>query len=152
MISVAPKLFCKFRNRSAIPRKQVEAWVAEGIEYFGETDDVMPYVARADCIVLPSYREGISKILLEAAAMARPIVTTDVTGCRDVIDDGVSGYLCKARDAKDLAEKLERMLMLSAEERTEMGLKGREKMLREFDEQKVIRRYLEVIDAAARPC
>lgn len=134
-------------NRTAISREQVEEWVAEGaVEYLGETDNVIPYIANADCIVLPSYREGTSKVLLEAAAMARPIVTTDVTGCRETINDGETGYLCKVKDPADLANKLERMLTLSPERRAEMGRKGREKIQREFDEQIVIRRYLEVID------
>jgi len=134
-------------NRSAILREQVEGWVAEGaVEYLGETDNVVPYIANADCIVLPSYREGISRILLEASAMARPIVATDVTGCREVVDDCETGYLCKVKDPEDLADKLERMLSLSSEQRAEMGRKGREKMQLEFDEQIVIRRYLEVID------
>lgn len=133
-------------NRTAILREQVEEWVTEGVaEYLGETDNVVPYIANADCIVLPSYREGISRTLLEAAAMARPIVTTDVTGCREVVDDGETGYLCKVKDPADLANKLERILMLSSEQRAEMGRKGREKIQREFDEQIVIRRYLEVI-------
>lgn len=139
-------------NRTAILREQVEGWVAEGVvEYLGETDNVMPYIAAADCIVLPSYREGISRILLEASAMARPIVATDVTGCREVVDDGVSGYLCKVKDPMDLADKLECMLSQSREQRAEMGRKGREKMQREFDEQIVIRRYLEVINEIVNP-
>ncbi len=138
-------------NRTAILCEQVEGWVAEGVvEYLGETDNVAPYIANADCIVLPSYREGISRILLEASAMARPIVATDVTGCREVVDDGETGYLCKVKDPVDLADKLERMLSLSCEQRAEMGRKGREKMQHEFDEQIVIRRYLEVIDEIVR--
>ncbi|CAG0940069.1 partial galacturonosyltransferase, partial [Gallionellaceae bacterium] len=138
-------------NRTAILREQVESWVAEGVvEYLGETDNVAPYISNADCIVLPSYREGISRILLEASAMARPIVATDVTGCREVVDDGETGYLCKVKDPVDLADKLERMLSLSCEQRAEMGRKGREKMQHEFDEQIVIRRYLEVIDEIVR--
>jgi glycosyltransferase involved in cell wall biosynthesis len=134
-------------NRTAILREQMDRWVADGVvEYLGETDDVRPYIAHADCVVLPSYREGLSKTLLEAAAMARPIVATDVPGCREVFNDGVSGYLCKVKNIDDLANKLERMLMLSSEQRAEMGRKGRDKMQREFDEQIIIRRYLEVID------
>lgn len=134
-------------NRTAISREQMEMWRSEGsVEYLGETDDVRPYIAHADCVVLPSYREGLSRTLLEAAAMARPIVATDVPGCREVVDDGVSGYLCKVRNTDDLAEKLERMLMLSCAQRALMGRKGREKMEREFDEKIIIRRYLEVID------
>ena len=78
--------------------------------------------------------------------MARPIITTDAVGCREVVDDGVNGYLCKVRDAGDLATKMVQMLSLSQEQRTEMGLRGRAKMEAEFDEQIVIRKYLAAID------
>ncbi len=134
-------------NRTAISRHHMESWVAEGVvEYLGETDDVRPYIAHADCIVLPSYREGLSKTLLEAAAMSRPIVATDVPGCREVVDDGVSGYLCKVRDVSDLADKLESILLLSKQQRTDMGLMGRGKMQREFDAGIILHRYLNVVD------
>ncbi len=136
-------------NRTAISREQMAIWCSDGgVEYLGETDDVRPYIAHADCVVLPSYREGLSRTLLEAAAMARPIVATDVPGCREVIDDGQSGYLCKVRNVDDLASKLEHVLVQSDEQRAEMGRQGREKMRREFDEQIIVRRYLEVIDEA----
>lgn len=134
-------------NRTAILREQMDSWVAEGlVEYLGETEDVRPHIAQADCVVLPSYREGLSKTLLEAAAMARPILATDVPGCREVVDDGISGYLCKVKNKDDLANKLDRILLLSSEQRTEMGRKGREKMQREFDEKIIVQHYLEVID------
>ncbi len=134
-------------NRTAISRHQMESWVAEGVvEYLGETDDVRPYIAQADCIVLPSYREGLSKMLLEAAAMSRPIVASDVPGCREVVDDGVSGFLCKVRDVPDLADKLKSILLLSKQQRTHMGLMGRGKMQREFDAGIILQRYLNVVD------
>jgi glycosyltransferase involved in cell wall biosynthesis len=78
--------------------------------------------------------------------MARPIISTDTVGCREVVDDGVNGYLCKARDAGDLAVKMERMLSLSPEQRSEIGKRGRAKMEVEFDEQIVIGKYLSVIE------
>ena len=99
----------------------------------------------ADCVVLPSYREGTPRTLLEAAAMALPIITTNAVGCREVVDDGVNGYLCQVRDAKDLAYQMEQMRRLSSEQRTEMGLRGRAKMEAEFDEQIVIGKYLAAI-------
>jgi glycosyltransferase involved in cell wall biosynthesis len=77
--------------------------------------------------------------------MEKPIITTDNVGCRDVVDDGINGYLCKVRSSKDLAEKIERMLKLSVDERLEMGKRGREKMINEFDESIVINKYLEEI-------
>ena len=78
--------------------------------------------------------------------MARPIITTDAVGCREVVDDGVNGYLCKVRDAADLAQKMERMLALSPGQRLQMGQRGRAKMQAEFDEQIVIAKYLAAIE------
>jgi glycosyltransferase involved in cell wall biosynthesis len=138
--------FVDVQNPAAVSRAQMEAWVAPGyVKYLGVNDDVRPEIAAADCIVLPSYREGTPRTLLEAAAMGRPIITTDAVGCREVVDDGQNGYLCKVRDATDLAEKMERMLSLTLDQRQQMGLYGRLKMEREFDEQIVIKRYLDAI-------
>jgi glycosyltransferase involved in cell wall biosynthesis len=140
--------FLDVANPSAVSRLTVESWVEEGaVEYLGTTDDVRPYIAAADCVVLPSfYREGVPRSLLEAAAMARPIITTDATGCRDTVDDGVTGFLCKPRDAQNLADQMLKFLSLPAAERASMGARGREKMIREFDERIVIDRYVTVID------
>ena len=138
--------FLNIQNPAAISRSQMDAWLAEGVvRYLGVREDVRGEIAAADCIVLPSYREGLSHSLLESAAMGRPIITTDAVGCREVVDDGVNGFLCRVRDAEDLAKKMERMLALSREERSEMGRHGREKMEREFDERIVIDRYLDVL-------
>lgn len=138
--------FVDVPNPAAISRAQMDDWVVRGyVNYLGVSDDVRIEIAVADCIVLPSYREGTPRTLLEAAAMGRPIITTDAVGCREVVDDGRNGYLCKVRDAVDLAAKMERMLSLTKEQRCEMGLRGRQKMEAEFDEQFVIRKYLEAI-------
>ena len=137
------------KNPAAISREEMDDWVDEGIvNYLGESDDVRSQITAATCIVLPSYREGTPRSLLEAAAMGRPIITTDAVGCREVVDDGVNGYLCKVRDAADLAEKMERMLTLSHDQRAEMGKRGRAKMKAEFDEKIVIKKYLEAISTA----
>ncbi|MCX8114936.1 MAG: glycosyltransferase family 4 protein [Burkholderiaceae bacterium] len=138
--------FLDVANPSAVPRDTVTQWVDEGlVEYLGSTDDVRPFLARADCVVLPSYREGVPRALLEAAAMRRPIITTDAPGCRDVVDDGVTGFLCRPRDAGDLAQKMRRMLMMSAGERERMGGLGREKIESLFDERIVIDAYVRAI-------
>ena len=98
----------------------------------------------SSCIVLPSFHpEGISNVLLEAAACGRPIITTDRTGCRETVIHGVTGYLIKEKSSEDLIEKMEKFLDLSVEERQEMGLKGRKKMEAEFDRQIVVDKYLE---------
>jgi glycosyltransferase involved in cell wall biosynthesis len=133
-------------NPTAIREQEVEAWTKqEGIRYLGETDDVVPVIAQSDCVVLPSYREGLSRVLLEASSMARPLITTDVPGCRDVVDDGVNGYLCKPKDVQDLTVQMERMLQLSRDELQEMGKAGRRKIIEEFSEHLVIDKYLAVI-------
>ena len=138
--------FLDVQNPAAIPRQQMDAWVDEGIvQYYGATDDVRPHIAEADCIVLPSYREGTPRALLEAAAMGRPIITTNAVGCREVGDHGVNGFLCNVRDADDLAAQMERMLGLTHEERAKMGKMGREKVEKQFNEQIVIEKYIDII-------
>ena len=133
-------------NRSAISREQVDEWVVEGvIEYLGETDDVIPYIQAADCVVLPSYREGISRTLLEASASARPIVTTDTVGCKDVVNDGATGLLCRVSDSEDLAAKLLLMINMPREDRARMGMMGRKKVEQEFSQEIVFDRYLRII-------
>jgi len=138
--------FLDVQNPAAISRAEMDRWVAEGIvQYLGASDNVREEIALADCVVLPSYREGTPRTLLEAAAMARPIVTTNAVGCREVVDDGVNGFLCRVKDAFDLAEKLTQIIALSPGEREAMGLRGREKVVREFDEKIVINKYLGAI-------
>jgi glycosyltransferase involved in cell wall biosynthesis len=133
-------------NPTAITEEEMHAWEEEGsVKYLGTSDDVQTVIAEADCIVLPSYREGLSRVLLEAASMAKPIITTNVPGCKEVVDDGVNGYLCEVKDADSLAEQMKKMIALSEEERKEMGRKGRKKVIREFDERLVVQSYREAI-------
>jgi len=139
--------FLDVKNPTAVSSVEMSAWVDEGVvEYLGAAEDVKPYLIAADCVVLPSYREGVPRALLEAAAIGRPIVTTDAVGCHDAVVDGVNGLLCRVADAKDLAEKLIRMIEMPHEERELMGRAGRIKMEMEFDEKIVIDRYLRVIE------
>jgi glycosyltransferase involved in cell wall biosynthesis len=129
-------------NRSAIEPTVLQGWVSEGIvDYLGAVDDVAPQIAAADCVVLPSYREGTPRTLLEAAAMARPLVATDVPGCRSVVEDGVNGILCRVRDAEDLALAMQWIIEAGPEARRRMGLAGRRRVERQFDEAVVIERY-----------
>ncbi|AJK45269.1 glycosyltransferase family 4 protein [Burkholderia plantarii] len=135
-------------NPSAVSKRYVDEWVRDGlITYLGEAHDVRPHIEAADCVVLPSYREGVPRTLMEASAMCRPIVATDVPGCRDVVADGETGLLCLARDSASLAEKMAAMLEMPAQARRAMGQRGREKVLREFDEANVVERYRETIRA-----
>ncbi|MGY6552429.1 MAG: glycosyltransferase family 4 protein [Erythrobacter sp.] len=134
------------QNRTAIDEARLDGWVKEGIiEYLGTTHDVRPAIAAASCVVLPSYREGAPRTLIEAAAMARPVITTDVPGCRVVLDRDVSGFLCEVRSARSLAEAIARFLALDPSQREEMGQAGRAKMAREFDQALVVNAYREAI-------
>ena len=139
--------FLDVKNQTAVGRSDVEAWVKEGVvEYLGTTDDVRPFLADADCVVLPSYREGTPRSLLEAAAMGRPLLATDVPGCREVVIDGVNGLLCRLRDSVDLAEKMMQMITMPMSALLQMGQESRRLAEMRFDEQIVIRKYLEAID------
>ncbi|WP_332879719.1 glycosyltransferase family 4 protein [Massilia sp. S19_KUP03_FR1] len=134
------------KNPNAVSLEKIKKWERDDlVSYLDETDDVRPYLNNADCIVLPSYREGTPHSLLEAAAMERPIITTDVAGCREVVDHDDNGFLCKAKDANDLAEKMMQMVHLSHEQRLAMGVRGRMKVVTEFDENIVIEKYLNAI-------
>jgi glycosyltransferase involved in cell wall biosynthesis len=135
------------KNPYAVACSQMDKWVKEGIiEYHGVSDDVKFHIDKADCVVLPSYyREGVPHALLESAAIGRPIITTDSVGCRETVDDKISGYLCRPQDAVDLAEKMKLMLFLDNKQRVRMGRYGREKMKSKFDEKIVIQKYLEVV-------
>ena len=133
-------------NPNSVSIDQIETWQADGIfDFLGETDDVIPFLEEADCIVLPSYREGISRVLLEAAAMGKPVIASDVVGCREIVEDGVTGFLCQPKDVSELTNCIEKFLCLSEEECIEMGQKAREKVLREFDEEIVIQQYIETL-------
>ncbi|MGN6233926.1 MAG: glycosyltransferase family 4 protein [Trinickia sp.] len=135
-------------NPSAIAQADIDGWTREGvIEYLGEAHDVRPVIANADCVVLPSYREGVPRTLMEASAMGRPIVATNVPGCREVVQDGVTGLLCEVKNAQSLAAKLAQIVEMDASARREMGLRGREKVAAEFDEALVIERYRETLYA-----
>ena len=133
-------------NRTSIQRSELRAWAEEGaIEYLGETDDVRPFIAQASAVVLPSYREGLPRSLLEGAAMGRPLVATDVPGCRDLVDEGVNGFLCEPRDPASLASAMERLGTLSEQQRASMGAASRRKVQEQFSEALVIRAYLDAL-------
>lgn len=143
--------FADVQNPTAITREELNVWVADGvINYLGEADDVRPHMARAHCVVLPSYREGTPRSLLEAAAMAKPIVTTDAPGCREVVTDAVNGYLCRVQDAADLREKMQRVVDLNADALHEMGAASRCIAEERFDERLVVAKYLKRISIAIR--
>ena len=138
--------FLDVKNSSAITAKEMQVWINDGdVNYLGATDSVADFLAQADCVVLPSYREGTPRSLLEAASMGKPLITTDVVGCREVVDEGVNGFLCESHSVSDLKLKMEKMLLLPVADRLQMGLNSRSKALRQFNETIVIDRYVQVI-------
>ncbi len=133
-------------NPSAVPEDYIKKWCNEGvIEYLGVTDDVRPFICMSDCIVLPSYREGVPRTLLEALSMEKPIITTNAAGCRDVCVDGLNGFLVQPKNVESLYQAMKKMFNLSIEERNRMGKFGRETVLKNFSESVVIEKYLTII-------
>ena len=108
------------------------------VKYHGYQSDMKRFYALASCVVLPSYHEGMSNVLLEAAASGRPLITSDIPGCREAVEDGVSGYLCPAKDADALYEAMRRFVELPQESRAEFGCRGRERMEQRFSKTAVV--------------
>jgi glycosyltransferase involved in cell wall biosynthesis len=137
-------------NRTAIARSELDRWVNdEDIEYLGETGDVRPFVAAATAVVLPSYREGLPRTLLEAGAMERPLIATDVPGCRQVVADGINGFLCRTKDAESLADAMRRLAQLDLSRIRAMGAESRRKVVSEYSEAAVFRAYLDALEKVA---
>jgi glycosyltransferase involved in cell wall biosynthesis len=138
-------------NPTSIRQAELDRWVARGVvEYLGETDDVRPFIASATAVVLPTkYREGVPRSLLEGAAMGRPLVATDMPGCRDVVEDGVNGFLCEAGNVRSLAEAMRRIHLLTPGQRGEMGRAARTAAEQRFGEERVVRAYLDALAAVA---
>lgn len=108
------------------------------VKYHGYQSDMKLFYAMTSCVVLPSYHEGMSNVLLEAAASGRPLITSDIPGCREAVENGVSGYLCPAKDADALYEAMRRFAALSVEQRSQMGRCGRERMEQQFSKTAVV--------------
>lgn len=121
------------------------------IRYHGQQPSVLPFQEISACTVHPTYYpEGMSNVLLESAACGRPIITTDRSGCREIVEDGVNGFVCRQKDSNDLIAQIEKFLALPWERRRDMGLAARRKVEREFDRQIVVDAYLEEIEAARK--
>lgn len=134
-------------NPNAIDPKKIDLWIEEGIvSYWGTSNDVRLQLTKADCVVLPSYREGTPRTLLEAAAMGRPLIATNVPGCREVVIDSMNGFLCLPRDANDLAKKMKQMLSISDSKLQYMSGASRKLVEDRFDEQLVIEKYRTVLN------
>lgn len=129
-------------------KEQVDTLVADGIAVFhGFQHDPVPYYAAADCVVLPSYHEGMSNVLLEATAIGRPVITSDIPGCREAVLNGVSGWLCVVQDREAVYAAMKAMLSHSVSERTRMGQSGRRLMEERYDKGKVVEETLQAMFA-----
>jgi glycosyltransferase involved in cell wall biosynthesis len=138
-------------HKRGIQKEVIENWISNGtIEYLGTTDNVREFIEQADCVVLPSYREGTPRTLLEAASSCKPIIATDVPGCNHVVVHNYNGLLCRLRDSADLAEKMQRMTALKEQQLKEFGLNGRAKIEAEYDESIVINKYLAALSSVRK--
>ena len=134
-------------NKTAINTLSVENWVNKGlINYLGETDQVQNIIAKCHCVVLPSYREGMPRSILEAFAIGRPVIVSDVPGCRDIVEHKTNGLICKVKSGEDLAKKMITMMRISQETRNKFAMNGRLKVENFFDEKIVIQAYIKSIN------
>ncbi len=133
-------------NPAGVPLSVIQQDVeAEVIHYIQFSRDVMAYINQADCVVLPSYHEGLSRVLMEALAIGRPIICSDIPGCRETVVEGKNGFLCKARSVMSLRHSCEKFLSLSYEERVLMGKESRKLAEQVFDEQIVINKFCQLL-------
>ena len=139
---------CDVDNPSAVTLEQMQKWHTESIiEYLGTTNDVRPDINKCDCIVLPSfYSEGVPRTLLEGASMKKPLITTDWVGCKEVVKNGYNGFLCKPKDSQSLIDVIQNFINLSQEQRQIMGENGREFIIKNFSESKIIEYYNNMIE------
>lgn len=120
-------------------KEKIEKYEAEGwLHYYGYQKDVRPYIEESHCFVLPSWHEGMANTNLECAAMGRPVITSNIHGCLEAVEDGVSGYLCEKKNADDLYQVMKKFVMLTCDVRKAMGLAGRKRMEEVFDKKKVV--------------
>lgn len=151
---------CDNSNPSSIPLEKIKEWEREGIvSYLGETQDIRPIIAQSSCIILPSYREGIPRVLLEAMSMGKPIITTNVSGCKECIKNphkidnllvGENGIMAEAKDSHSLSQAIHYFLSLSLDEREQMGARGRVYAKERFDIQKTIQTYKQKFQTYAK--
>jgi len=133
-------------NSSSIDRAQLKNWVSQDLVIHHDfTDDVRPYIYNADCVVLPSYREGTPKSLLEAGAMGKPLIATNVPGCRNVIEDGLNGFLCEPKSSQGLAVAMRKVLTMNSEMLKNLGIESQKKITKEYDETIIHQIYLNLI-------
>ena len=134
-------------NPATIDKDDLVRWVEEDVVYYhGFIKDVRNIIAESDCIVLPSYREGLPRIVIEGMSMAKPVITTKTAGCSETVDDGINGYLVKLKDVNSLVQTFENFLEISYLDQKKMGEAGRLKAVNEFDDKKIADQIAEIIN------
>ena len=133
-------------NPAAVRKTELVDWIKENaIEYLGFKNDVRPYIADSDCIVLPSYREAIARSLTEAMAMEKPVIASDVPGCHEIVDHEQNGLLVPVKDAQALAGAMIRIIQMPEKKRNEMGRSGRQKIINQYSNELVSEQYISLI-------
>ncbi len=135
-------------NPSAISKAQLVNWIDQKyIYYHGTTTDIRAFIRQVDVIVLPSYREGLPKVILEGMSMGKPVITTLTAGCKETVEDGRNGFLVPIKDSQALAQVITKVLQMDDIDREVMGHLSRKKALAEFDDRLIVNAYLELINA-----
>lgn len=135
-------------NPASVKEDDILKWVRnESIVYHGFSRDVREYIAQSDCVVLPSYREAIARSITESMSMEKPVITTDVAGCREAVDEGKNGYLVPVKDSKALADAMIRFIELDDSDKLKMGLAGRKKVLSEFDDRIIADQIVKIAES-----
>jgi glycosyltransferase involved in cell wall biosynthesis len=138
-------------NQTAISTIELEDWINKGlINYLGVSDQVENFISKCHCVVLPSYREGMPRSILEALAIGRPVVVSDVPGCIDIVDHKTNGLICKVKSSKDLARKMISIMRISQDTRDYLAMNGRKKIENFYDEKIVLNEYISSIDNIAK--
>ena len=135
------------KNPDFVSLEYLEKWTKEGlIEYLGESENVSKYIVKSDCVVLLSYREGLPKSLLEASAIGRPLIASNVPGCNRIVKNKINGYLCELDDINDIYQNIINFINLGFNDKIKMGLNANVLVKKEFNEEIVINKYLRIIN------
>ena len=138
--------FIDQKNHSYINSSVIKSWAQYSfIDWIGPSENVSKVLSECDCLILPSYREGMPRSILEACAMSLPVIASDVPGCRDIITENYNGFLCKPKDSKSLQSAMLKMLSISDFKRQEMGKNGRLRVEKEYNESIVINSAVECL-------
>jgi glycosyltransferase involved in cell wall biosynthesis len=134
-------------NPATIDKDDLVRWVEEDVVYYhGFIKDVRSIIAQSDCIVLPSYREGLPRIIIEGMSMAKPVITTLTAGCEETVDEGINGFLVEIKNVPSLSNAFNEFLSLSHDKQEQMGLAGRDKAINEFDDKRIASEIFNIVD------